>query len=64
MTSDNFTNWRKATYSGGDSNCVDVAAGRQTVGLRDTKQVGHGPVLIFSATAWCAFIESARENCV
>jgi hypothetical protein len=27
MTSDDFTSWRKASYSGGDSNCVEIAAG-------------------------------------
>jgi hypothetical protein len=62
MTSDNFTNWRKATYSAGDSNCVQVAAGHQGVGVRDTRQVRRGPMLAFSPAAWRSFITETRVD--
>jgi hypothetical protein len=62
MTSNNFTTWRKATYSVGNGNCVEVATGRRAVGVRDTVQRGHGPVLEFSAAAWRAFINTAKSR--
>jgi hypothetical protein len=62
MTSDNFTNWRKATYSGGDSNCVQVAAGHRGVGVRDTRQAGCGPMLVFPSAAWRSFITETRAD--
>jgi hypothetical protein len=54
MTSDNFTTWRKATYSHANGDCVEVAANQKAVGVRDTTQGGRGPVLEFPAAAWCA----------
>lgn len=62
MTGNTFTTWRKATYSAGNGNCVEVAASRQAVGVRDTIQHGHGPVLQFSTAAWLAFIGAAKTQ--
>jgi hypothetical protein len=62
MTSNNFTIWRKATYSVGNGNCVEVAAGRQVVGIRDTVRRGCGPVLEFPAAAWRSFIGTAKSR--
>jgi hypothetical protein len=62
MTSDEFTNWRKASYSGGDSNCVEVGVAPRTVGVRDTKQPGRGPVLEFPTAAWRTFIGMAKAE--
>jgi hypothetical protein len=61
MSSNSFTTWRKATYSVGNGNCVEVAADRRIVGIRDTAQHGHGWVLEFSTAAWHAFIEEAKS---
>jgi hypothetical protein len=53
--SDN-TGWRKSSYSGGQGgNCIEVGHGREVIAVRDTKQVGRGPVLRFSAEAWRRF---------
>jgi hypothetical protein len=62
MTSDNFTTWRKATYSHANGDCVEVAANRRRVGVRDTAQDERGPVLQFSAAAWRTFIGVAKSR--
>ena len=62
MTSDDFTAWRKASYSAANANCVAVGSGLRGVGVRDTQQRGAGPVLEFTETAWLAFITTARES--
>lgn len=60
MTNEEFTGWRKASYSGQNGGCIEVAADRTVVGVRDTRQHGRGPVLEFPETAWRAFIAGAR----
>jgi hypothetical protein len=57
-------NWRKSSYSGGEGgNCVEVAAlpdgGRA---IRDTKDKGAGPVLLFTASEWAAFAAGVRAG--
>lgn len=52
--------WRKSSYSGGDNNCVEVAAASATIGVRDTKRP-HGEVLRFSRAAWRAFVRDVRR---
>jgi hypothetical protein len=47
--------WRKssASDSGG---CVEVARVDGWIGVRDTKDHGAGPVLMFTAKEWEAFV--------
>lgn len=48
--------WRKSSHSASEGNCVEVALladGR--VAVRDTKDAGHGPALVFTAAEWTAF---------
>jgi hypothetical protein len=54
------TNWRKSSYSdGGDNNCVEVAVGHPTlVPVRDSK-LTDGPVIVFDAVSWTAFLTSS-----
>jgi hypothetical protein len=47
--------WRISSRSGGNGNCVEVAANLPgMVAVRDSKD-RSGPVLIFAHTAWEAF---------
>jgi hypothetical protein len=57
--SQQFENWRKASYSGNGGNCVEVATAAATVGVRDSKDKA-GPVLSFSAEDWSAFLTLVR----
>lgn len=48
--------WRKSSFSGGNGNCVEVAfLDNGHVAVRDSKDHGTGPVLIYTAAEWHAF---------
>ncbi|WP_221360205.1 DUF397 domain-containing protein [Streptomyces beigongshangae] len=48
--------WFKNSRSGSDGgNCVEVAADRETVRVRDSKAAGAGPVLRVGRDGWAAF---------
>ncbi|MBP2334569.1 hypothetical protein JOF41_000747 [Saccharothrix coeruleofusca] len=51
--------WRKSTYSGNDSNCVEVALGSDTAGVRDSKRPAAGHLSI-STSAFQAFVRSLK----
>jgi hypothetical protein len=55
--------WHKSTFSNMNGNCVEVAhLPTNRVGVRDTKDNGAGPVLIFTAAEWDAFVAGAKEG--
>ncbi len=53
--------WRKSTISG-DGGCVEVAYAAGKIGLRDSKDGGGGPILVFSEREWSAFLAGARTG--
>jgi uncharacterized protein DUF397 len=57
-----FADWRKSKYSSGTGNCVEVATADGSVGVRDSKQHGRGPVLEFTHDQWKAFIRAAKDG--
>jgi hypothetical protein len=40
--------------------CAELHGG--LIGVRDTKDRGHGPVLVFDRTAWRSFIDAVKEG--
>jgi hypothetical protein len=54
--------WRKSTYSNGQSNCVEVAANLDgIVAVRDSKDP-HGPALIFTPDQWQRFAAGVKSG--
>ena len=56
------TRWRKSTRSGTNGNCVEVGTGAAAIGVRDTKDHGHGPVLVFSRPSWDVFLDACKAG--
>ena len=55
--------WRKSSHSGSEGNCVEVAlldGGR--VALRDSKDAGAGPALVFTPAEWAAFAAGVADG--
>ena len=57
--------WRKSSYSSGNGGaCIEVADGLTgVVPVRDSKDP-HGPVLVFDAEAWAAFVADVKAGCI
>jgi hypothetical protein len=53
--------WRKSSYSeGGANDCLEVTDGvPHIVPVRDSK-IPDGPLILFRATSWAAFLPSVR----
>jgi hypothetical protein len=59
MSSMEYDDWRKASYSNGSGSCVEAASGDGTVAVRDTTD-RDGGMLTFTAEAWRAFLGTLR----
>lgn len=54
--------WRTSSRSSGNGNCVEVAElDADTIGIRDSKDNGAGPVLRVSMAAFEAFKDGVRD---
>ncbi|MFI6162620.1 DUF397 domain-containing protein [Micromonospora haikouensis] len=53
--------WRTSTRSGGEGDCVEVAAFAEAVGVRDSKD-RQGPALSFAPAAWAGFVGATRAG--
>jgi Domain of unknown function (DUF397) len=54
--------WRKASFSTGQGNCVEVSAdGADTVAVRDSRNVA-GPELEFTSGAWSDFVQAIKDG--
>ncbi|WP_328389051.1 DUF397 domain-containing protein [Nocardia sp. NBC_00416] len=63
MTTDlSGTKWFKSSYSGGQTDCVEVAwLTDGQVGVRDSKN-SSGPALVFAPAVWDTFANSVRQR--
>lgn len=62
MNDGKYAGWHKSSYSSYTGNCVEVGTASGSAGVRDSKQLGRGPVLEFSSGAWAAFITAAKAG--
>jgi hypothetical protein len=52
--------WRKSSYSGSETNCVEVAEFDHVVAVRDSKNPS-GPALTFSPAVWTSFVTIVKQ---
>ena len=58
-----LVSWRKSSWSTYNGNCVEVAKlTKDLIGVRDTKDAGAGPVLLFSGPAWRSFVARVKNS--
>jgi hypothetical protein len=60
MSNEAISDWRVATYTGGQGDCVEVGTSAAMIAVRDTKNRKDGPVLRFDLPAWRAFIQHLK----
>jgi hypothetical protein len=53
--------WRKSSYSGNGTNCVEVAIIDDVIAVRDSKN-RSGPALRFTCSEWRAFLAGAKDG--
>lgn len=61
------TSWRKSSYSAMNGSCVEIGRVQShrigdLIGIRDTKDQGAGPVLLFTDGEWSAFVAGVKSG--
>ena len=54
--------WRKSSFSGPDTNCVELADAGNEILVRDTKDNGTGPVLHISRSEMAALVAAIKAG--
>jgi hypothetical protein len=53
--------WRKSSHSGAEHGmCIELAIVPGVIGVRDSKQLGYGPILEFSRDELSAFLRAVK----
>lgn len=60
MSDEMVFDWRVATYTGGQGDCVEVGTSAAAVAVRDTKDRTDGPVLRLEPVVWRTFTERLK----
>jgi hypothetical protein len=53
--------WRKSSHSGGSGECVEIAAIRHGIAVRDSKDP-DGPLLRFDRTEWRKLLGAMKDK--
>ncbi len=55
--------WQKSSFSGYNGSCFEIARlPSDRIGVRDTKDRGSGPVLVFNQDEWIAFMAGLKAG--
>jgi Domain of unknown function (DUF397) len=55
--------WHKSSFSSYNGSCCEMSClSPDRIGVRDTKDNGAGPVLVFTSAEWNAFIAGVKSG--